>query len=143
MDILDQSQQLFLTIGMNIYQCNKMLTLHTLRFYRGNKTTTANVLGISIRTLDAWLESYEEDAKILKEKQDERAREEAEYLRRARGLPTSAPQQQAHHYAPSAGVRVESAPQATPQHSMPMPESEEVQEVLLSKSNGRRAKKIS
>lgn len=49
------------TPGLTIEEAEKQCVLQALRFYRHNKTQTAQSLGISIRTLDSKLEAYEKD----------------------------------------------------------------------------------
>lgn len=44
--------------GMKISEIEKAIILHALRFYSGNKQTTAFSLGISLRTLYSRLNEY-------------------------------------------------------------------------------------
>lgn len=47
------------TPGMTLDQLERRVILQGFKFYRGNKTMTAQALGISVRTLDNKLELYE------------------------------------------------------------------------------------
>lgn len=64
--------------GLTLEELEKQAIEKAFRFYQGNKTHTANALGISIRTLDAKLEKYEHDREELQKRTDveERARKE-------------------------------------------------------------------
>ena len=44
--------------GMSLEDIEKIAILKAFDFFRGNKTQTANSLGIAIRTLDSKLEKY-------------------------------------------------------------------------------------
>jgi hypothetical protein len=59
-----------------------------MRYTQGNKSATARMLGISIRTLDARLELYESENKKQEIADDERKREAAGQLARERGANT-------------------------------------------------------
>ena len=56
--------------GVTLENVEKQVILAAFRHFRGNKTVTANALGIAIRTLDNKLEKYEADGKAEKERQD-------------------------------------------------------------------------
>jgi hypothetical protein len=45
--------------GQTLEQVEKAIILKAFRFFQGNKTRTANALGIAIRTLENKLSSYE------------------------------------------------------------------------------------
>ena len=45
--------------GVTLEMIEKQVILMAYKFYQSNKTTTARVLDISIRTLDAKLDKYE------------------------------------------------------------------------------------
>lgn len=64
--------------GLTLEELEKQAIEKAFRFYQGNKTHTANALGISIRTLDAKLEKYEHDREELQKRTDveERLRKE-------------------------------------------------------------------
>lgn len=116
--------------GVTLEDIERQVILRAFRFYRGNKTTTANALGIAIRTLDNKLEKYQSDEKE-QEAQNEREREErVAFLDRQRGHVTTNPQTGTSVLGAKAGVSVESASEASSQLDMPMPQRKEVQEVL-------------
>lgn len=48
--------------GMTLEAIEREVILHVFKINRGNKTRTAAVLGIAIRTLDSKLEQYQKDA---------------------------------------------------------------------------------
>lgn len=73
--------------GMTLESVEKEVILQAFRYYRGNKTATANALGFAIRTLDMKLEKYGKDEESRKKAQDERDRREQEFIARARGIP--------------------------------------------------------
>jgi hypothetical protein len=47
--------------GMKLDEIEKMVILKAFQFFHGNKTQTANSLGIAVRTLDAKLKKYEDE----------------------------------------------------------------------------------
>lgn len=55
------------------------------QFYRGNKTQTANSLGITTKTLDTKIEKYEADQKDRKVAYEELKKRRMEQLGRERG----------------------------------------------------------
>ena len=52
------------TPGRTLYDIEKEAIYDALRFYRGNKTKTAESIGISVRGLDYKLEEYEGKKKM-------------------------------------------------------------------------------
>lgn len=124
--------------GMTLEALEKQAILKTFRFYRGNKTTTANVLGIAIRTLDNKLEKYELDAKLEKEREENGKSERAQWLERSRGKNTpnfintgNDEKERAQSVSSAnAGVRVESIANTSPQQAVPVSQRQEVQKVL-------------
>jgi hypothetical protein len=137
------NQPLTLMIGMTIDHINKAWTLYNLRYNRGNKTLTANMLGISVRTLDAWLEKYQNEEKIEEERKRIDEAKRAEYLDRARGItrdvpaPTGFISGGSSVHATSARAHMESAPQIPQKQSVPVPERAQIQNVLPEQSQGR------
>lgn len=123
--------------GVTLEALEKQAVLRAFRHFRGNKTATAQALGIAIRTLDNKLERYELDSKQEKERQDHESIQRADFLARSRGPKTpnyinGDPSQDAsagwvHSHA---GARVESAPQPAAQPAVPVPQRQEVQRVL-------------
>lgn len=76
----------FWTPGMTLDEVEKRTILKAFRHYRGNKTTTANVLKIAIRTLDNKLKSYEQ-GKTDQEKIDEQDKKRRDdFILRQRGF---------------------------------------------------------
>lgn len=122
--------------GVSLESIEKQVILTAFSFYGGNKSATANSLGIAIRTLDIRLEKYEADGKAEEIKHAERRQKQHEFLQRQRGGPgygdvkdSEAPSAPSVHGA-DAGVRVESAPVAPAKSSVPVSERQEVQSVL-------------
>lgn len=125
--------------GVTLEAIEKQVVLRAFRHYRGNKTSTANALGIAIRTLDNKLEKYQLDAKQEKEKADNGIRSREEQLARHRGF---VPDNTSAHLAPKTveakkpsahlneGVLLESASNTPAQSPVPVPKRSEVQSVL-------------
>lgn len=116
------------TPGMKLTTIEREVILRALEFYRGNKTRTAESLGIVVRTLDNKLEEYQKQDEARRIKAEERTKKEAEQLRRARGL------------------QAEPATPFTSEFDVPVRESEEVQKMSLKpnalvspRKNNRRA----
>lgn len=63
-------------VGMTLEDVEKEVIEKSLRFYGGNKTHTANSLGIAIRTLDAKLEKFGINRKEVK-KEVQKEKDEA------------------------------------------------------------------
>jgi hypothetical protein len=128
--------------GVTIEAIEKQVILAAFRFYRGNKTATANALGIAVRTLDNKLEKYEADGKAEKERQENERIKREQFLARSRGggqvpnnvftgTETEGAKRGDHA---TAGVRVESAQKPTAQPTVSVPERKEVQSVLSGKA---------
>jgi hypothetical protein len=116
--------------GVTLDEIEKQVILKAYRHFRGNKTTTANALGIAIRTLDHKLEKYKEDTD-KQEKLDERARSErADFLARQRGTIERNQQTGADVYRATPGVQMEPASETCSESQMPMPKRPQVQKVL-------------
>lgn len=78
--------------GVTLEDVEKQAILKALDHFRWNKTATASALGISVRTLDARIEKYDEEKKAEAAHQVELRRQRDDYLARARGqAPTFAP----------------------------------------------------
>lgn len=136
--------------GVSLESVEKQAIILAYRFYRGNKTATANSLGIAIRTLDSKLEKYHADD-LGEEKRyaDDQARRK-EWLSKMRGGPGYGDQNQ---HAPaeispgipsaSEGVRMEPALDSPAQPSLPLSQREKVQSVLpkqTAKSDSRKTR---
>lgn len=126
--------------GMTIESMEKEAILQALRFYRGNKTATANALGIAIRTLDNKLAQYEIDDKKQKEIDANGKIKRDEFQRRARGItPPSLTS-----VSTETGVRLEPVVDTSKEHAVPLPLGSKVQEMPLqnapasSSAKGRR-----
>lgn len=118
---------------LSVDEVIKLHTLNTLRFCRGNKTQTALYLKVTVKTLDSWLEKYEQEGKIADERAERERVERENTLRRLRGDISYVGSTKAAGPSvneASAGVRVEPAEEAGPEHIVPVPERKEVQEVL-------------
>jgi transcriptional regulator with GAF, ATPase, and Fis domain len=78
------------TPGMKLDTLVEQVIHEALRFYKGNKTQTANALGIATRTLDNRMEKYEaqrlEREKLAEEAQKARER----WLQRQMATPAGA-----------------------------------------------------
>ena len=136
--------------GVTLEEIEKQVILKAFRFYRGNKTTTANALGIAIRTLDNKLEKYENDGAAQKERDNEIRERELAFGIRQRGFQQgpneSAEDREASRRSvlPSSDARLsmEPAPHVSAQQPVPVSKPHEVQKVLSTKdaqsSAGRR-----
>jgi hypothetical protein len=118
--------------GVSLEAVEKMVILKAFNHFRGNKTTTANALGISIRTLDHKLEKYALDKETEEKSDAERKRIREEFLARARGKVGTNPTTGTDFLSPLAGLHMESAPETTGQSDMPVPKRKEIQTVLPS-----------
>jgi hypothetical protein len=70
---------------MSLDAIEKEAILQRLKFHNGNKTATANSLGIAIRTLDAKLEKYEKEKVQVVDGSYDRRQEREAWTRRFRG----------------------------------------------------------
>ncbi len=142
--------------GVTLDSIEKQVILKAFRFYRGNKTATAQALGIAIRTLDNKLTAYEADGKAEKEREEDGKQQRAEWLKRQRGtVGTNIDDADTHvkqhatttegtrSESTSAGVRVESADKSAAQSPVSLPERAQVQGVLpkqAAQSGARRSR---
>ena len=127
--------------GISLAEIEKQVILKAFRFYRGHQPTTAQALGISIKTLYNKLEQYETEGNERIRQDVERRAKDADFLNRQRGLPSSysgaqptsgdaaAPKRELLPGA-DAGVRLESAQESPAQPAMPMSQRAQVQSVL-------------
>ena len=135
--------------GVSLDEIEKQVILKAFSFYRQNKTTTSQALGISIRTLDTKLEKYEHDERERLRAEDERRRLDNDFLHRQRGPSQSLNSSQEERdrqrasVLPSshAGVRVEPSSDAPAQHPVPLPEPKKVQTLLHEQTAGSGARK--
>jgi len=131
--------------GMTLESIEKAAILQAFRFYRGNKTTTANALGIAIRTLDNKLEKYEADGKEEERMINEQRRQREEFLQRQRGIhpATIAPAGGTAMSDPHTGVSVEPVVETAEKPAMPVLQRKEIQGLLsiqTSSSHSKRAR---
>jgi hypothetical protein len=110
------------------------------RFYRQNKTQTAEALGISIRTLDHKLERYEDDRIKSEIAITSRRSDRQSLLDRQRGQTQSQGSgSNENRELSSSGLRMESAQKVSDEPEMSMPERAKVQEVLSTSTSRRRS----
>ena len=137
--------------GMTLEAIEKEAILQAIRFYRGNKTATANALGFAIRTLDAKLEKYKQDDDARKQAQDERLKREQDFVNRSRfgndgkgGNPIRNPAQRRNSEEnvddgtkASSELGMESSSEVPSQQRVPLSERQKVQGVSSSNAPAR------
>ncbi len=139
---------IFWSPGMTLESMEERCILAAYSFYRGVKTTTANSLGISVRTLDAKLERYgvvETERKTAVDRQAEERARELQYARFG-GRPTvhaetdqpAIPASAGNGSETHAGLRAQSPTQSAAERAVPLPERKEVQEMLPGKNGANR-----
>lgn len=140
--------------GMTLEYLERTAIRQALKFYHGNKTTTARALGCAINTLNSKLERYEQEDKDadIRAKREQAQRDEFDRRQRGfsappgTGLPTHNPNITAAAITNSnaeglnetagksngvaPGARVEPSAHISAQPPMSMPERKEVQGVL-------------
>jgi len=127
------TEQVFWSPGVSLEQIEKDVILKAFRFYRGNKTQCSISLGISIRTLEAKLEKYEQDGKKQRDTEERESADRAAQLNRARGIAVTASPTEGVVFGTGAGVHAQ-PPVAVPEKQpVPVSEPEKVQSVLPSK----------
>lgn len=127
--------------GLTIDVVEKITILYAMKHFSGNKTQAARALNIAITTLDRKLETYREE-RINRELEARRIREhQNEVQRRLRGLPPGANVEQPYVFEAGQGLRFQSASEVTEKQSLPVPEREEVQEVLPQKAVANSSRK--
>lgn len=80
--------QIIWSPGVKLESIEKQVILTAFRFYRGNKTATANALGIAVRTLDSKLASYKELDQSDAERAANERKQREDFLARSRGTKT-------------------------------------------------------
>lgn len=118
--------------GITVDIAEKMIILQAFKFYRGNKTQTAQSLGIAIRTLDSKLERYAEDDRTQSANRERLQIEREAINQKQRGLSS-----------PETRMPMESASKPTAEPQMSMSERPQVQEMLqgqASKGSSKRAR---
>ena len=126
--------------GMTLDELEKQVVIKAFRHYRQNKTTTANSLGISIRTLENKLEKYESDELIQKERDAKLKQDRAEFLARARGIRPEIVNAPAFD-GTEARFRVESTQGIASESVMPVQVRTEAQKVLPTHDAVNRSRK--
>lgn len=133
--------------GMTLEAIEKDAILKAYRHYRGNKTVTAQALGIAIRTLDNKLESYAAESKLQQEAADDIRQKTRDFELRARGKQPATVYPRAEETGPTfpsrppEGLRVE-PPHAIPQkQAVSMSVGEKVQNVSPEQNSPSRAKR--
>lgn len=119
--------------GMNLRDTEEQIVKQAFAFYGKNKTATANSLGINVRTLEHKLQKYAEQQSAHEERVRNEQLGRDKFLQRCRegsGATPPASEIQAPDESPSTGVRVEPAKAIRAQQPMPLPEREEIQELL-------------
>lgn len=129
--------------GITLEEMEKQCILAAFRFYRGNKTQTAQVLGIAIRTLDNKLEKYEDDKKRAEQRYEDDKFERSQTLDRLRGVDITkkySPGSQSQYPTPSmdAPRRLDVQPtvEIPTQQPLPVSERKEIQGVLPKQASG-------
>lgn len=154
------NEQVMWSPGMSLESLEKHVILKAFRFYRGNKTTTAQALGISVRTLDNKLDKYTVDAKESKTNDDDERAKREHWLLRSRGIatPNNAVGTASAHPRLNAGngttegervpgsdarARVESAQGSSEKPNVSVSERKEVQGVLPKQASANGARRSS
>ena len=109
--------------GYTIESVEKMIIQQAFAYFKGNKTQTAQAIGIAIRTLDAKLEKYESDDREHKLKHEQLQRQRDAVLARQRAIPGSNPEL-------TARIQMESVTQVLTEQVMSVSQRSEIQEVL-------------
>jgi hypothetical protein len=129
--------------GITLEEMEKHCILAAYKFCRENKTQTAGMLGIAIRTLDNKLEKYEADYNAQAGKEAEEAIRQKEIGDRLRGVAFTTANSVGHIYQPTAQneaskalsqaaprLDIQSPAKASAQHEMSVSQRAEVQAVL-------------
>lgn len=116
--------------GMTLDSLEQLVIAKAFKHYHGNKTATANSLGIAIRTLENKLEKYEME-EIEKEEQNAARRTEREFqLARARGINPSTAVSAGVLPKTGEGLRPQSIANVSAQQAVPVSVGVQVQGVL-------------
>ena len=98
--------------GMTLDEMEQVIIMKSLQIHAGNKTKTAEALGISIRTIDNKLEKYEEQKREHTRRAEEKEKRYEQHILRSQGR-----------------TEVEPTIETPAQHPVPVRQREEVQEV--------------
>lgn len=140
------NEQIFWSPGVTLEAIEKQTVQVAFRHYRGNKTATANALGIAIRTLDSKLEKYSQDEKDEAARHERERKQRSEFLERQRNGDKPDLTAKLNHAASNidnspkpdgeinggaaSGVQLESAVKVATQQTVPVSERAKVQKVL-------------
>lgn len=126
--------QIIWSPGMTLESVEKQVILMAYRVFKGNKTQTAQALGISVRTLDKKLADYKVDSDKEQKREEHEQQERAAYLKRARGSYTgynaeeSSPNAATNHaHESGSGLHMEPAANTPEKPTVPVSERKEVQ----------------
>ncbi len=132
--------------GITLESIEKQIITAAFKHYRGNKTATANALGIAIRTLDNKFEKYAAEAAVEKERDENEQSKRTEFLARCRGFTTdsagniiAAEADPAGKRVPvTSGLGVESPVNLNAKSAVPLSERPKVQVVLPTQASAGR-----
>lgn len=144
--------------GVTLEKVEEQVIKSAFIHYGKNKTATANALGISVRTLDGRLEKYELDEQERKRREEQDAKQRAQFLDRQRGIipnPYRENEYEARERAKAleaqrrsesvsgtqTGVHLEPVKEIPAQQSVPVQKRDEVQKVLPGKTPAHSAGK--
>jgi hypothetical protein len=112
--------------GLTLESVEQMIIVQAIKFYGGNKTKTADSLGIAIRTLDNKLEKYDADRRDAASAAERERKNREEWLHKHR----ASAQKIDGLSSPDSGTRVEPVIEVTAKPKVSMPQRAQVQEVL-------------
>jgi hypothetical protein len=132
--------------GVTLEQIERHAIEQAYKFYQGNKVQTARALDIAVRTLETKLEKYRNDDARTTASVEEQRKRDSDFQRRQRGLPPldsgidtgearfdrplGATAGEGHAVEETgSGIRVESAPDATEKHAVPVQVGKKIQGV--------------
>lgn len=120
------------TPGVTLEEMERQTILCAMHFYQGNKTQTAIALGVSVRTIDAKMEKYEQDRVSHQERVRLEREKDLAILNRMRGVTPyiDTKTQGQGVLGTNSGLYVEPAAHVPAQQPVPMPQRSEVQAVL-------------
>ncbi len=137
--------QIVVTPGMKLEDIEKMHILNTFKYCGGDRAKTAHCLGVSIRTIGNKLEQYKKEDEKEGKRLDEVKRQREEFQQRQRGI-HPAQFGQASSALRSFDLRPEeggfqSTTEVKSQSEMPLPERQEVQNVLPNEATNLHSQK--
>lgn len=125
--------------GINLVEWEKIAIIAAHKWCRGNKEQTAQMLGVSARTIYSKLEQYDKEVENERKRFESDKQRNSEILSRMRGIPSQSPQ---NGDEARGGIRLESSFEVSTQQSMPLPERKEVQELLPKQNASNHKQKI-